>query len=107
LNARGQFQRVAFCASGDTEIYSGSQPSRYRVGCFPVNFDGRVNCVPAHYIQPTPTMMCAAAVQAVRSTRKGLLPLDPAFGRWLDAEFRIELDAGRHGELNPCPPLWR
>jgi len=31
---------------------------------FPVNFDGRVNCVPAHYIQPTPTMMCAAAVQA-------------------------------------------
>jgi S-adenosylhomocysteine hydrolase len=60
-------------------------------GGFPVNFDGRVNCVPAHYIQPTPTMMCAAAVQAVRSTKKGVLPLGDAFGRWLDAEFRAEL----------------
>src|SRR4249920_1496278 len=54
-------------------------------GGFPVNFDGRVNGVPAHYIQPTPTMMCAAAVQAVRATRNGLLALDPAFSRWLDA----------------------
>lgn len=60
-------------------------------GGFPVNFDGRINCVPAHYIQPTPTMMCAAAVQAVRSTQKGLLALDPGFSRWLDAEFRLEL----------------
>lgn len=60
-------------------------------GGFPVNFDGRVNCVPAHYIQPTPTLMCAAAVQAVRSTRRGLLDLDPDFCRWLDAEFRAEL----------------
>jgi len=61
-------------------------------GGFPVNFDGRVNCVPAHYIQPTPTMMCAAAVQAVNSTEKGLVELDYAFGRWLDAEFRSELE---------------
>ena len=60
-------------------------------GGFPVNFDGRVNCVPAHYIQPTPTMMCAAAVQAVHSTERGLIPLDEAFSRWLDAEFRAEL----------------
>lgn len=60
-------------------------------GGFPVNFDGRVNCVPAHYIQPTPTMMCAAAVQAAQSAQGGLLPLDPTFCRWLDAEFRLEL----------------
>lgn len=60
-------------------------------GGFPVNFDGRVNCVPAHYIQPTPTMMCAAAVQAVQTTEKGLVELDPAFCRWLDSEFRAEL----------------
>ena len=60
-------------------------------GGFPVNFDGRVNCIPAHYIQPTPTMMCAAAVQAVRSTARGLVELDPGFCQWLDAEFRIEL----------------
>ena len=60
-------------------------------GGFPVNFDGGVNCVPAHYIQPTPTMMAAAAVQAVQSTQKGLLDLDPGFCCWLDAEFRTEL----------------
>lgn len=60
-------------------------------GGFPVNFDGRVNCVPAHYIQPTPTMMCAAAVQAVRSSETGLVALDSDFCRWLDEEFRLEL----------------
>jgi hypothetical protein len=60
-------------------------------GGFPVNFDGRVNCIPAHYIQPTPTMMCAAAVQAIRSTEKGLIELDPGFCCWLDSEFRKEL----------------
>lgn len=60
-------------------------------GGFPVNFDGRVNCVPAHYIQPTPTMMCAAAIQAVQTTQKGLVELDEGFSRWLDGEFRLEL----------------
>ena len=70
-------------------------------GGFPVNFDGRVNCVPAHYIQPTPTMMCAAAVQAVQATGKGILDLEPEFCRWLDAEFRAELaeEAGILGGL--------
>ena len=60
-------------------------------GGFPVNFDGRVNSIPAHYIQPTPTMMCAAAVQAAQTTRKGLLALDPGFSRWLETQFRAEL----------------
>jgi hypothetical protein len=60
-------------------------------GGFPVNFDGRVNCVPAHYIQPTPTMMCAAAVQAVRATQKGLIDLDPRFCEWVIDEFKREL----------------
>lgn len=60
-------------------------------GGFPINFDGRVNCIPPHYIQPTPTMMCAAAVQAVSSTKAGLIELDPAFCTWLDSAFRLEL----------------
>ena len=60
-------------------------------GGFPVNFDGRVNCVPAHYIQPTPAMMCAAAVQAVQATGKGLIDLDPAFCQWLTGAFVREL----------------
>jgi hypothetical protein len=60
-------------------------------GGFPVNFDGRINCVPAHYIQPTPTMMCAAAVQARSSSGKGLISFDPSFCSWLEGEFRREL----------------
>ena len=60
-------------------------------GGFPINFDGRVNCVPPHYIQPTPTMMCAAAVQALSSTEPGLIELDPGFSAWVEREFRIEL----------------
>ena len=60
-------------------------------GGFPVNFDGRVNCVPAHYIQPTPTMMCMATVQAARAQNPGVIRLDEPFGNWLDTEFRTEL----------------
>lgn len=51
-------------------------------GGFPINFDGRVNCIPAHYIQPTPTMMVAATMQAVKAIdnhQKGLIELDPTF----------------------------
>ena len=72
-------------------------------GGFPVNFDGRVNCVPAHYIQPTPTMMCAAAVQAIRSSGKGLIDLDPSFCAWLTEEFRREL--ADEASLVDLPPL--
>jgi hypothetical protein len=36
-------------------------------------------------------MMCAAAVQAVRSTDCGVIPLDPSFNRWLIDEFRVIL----------------
>jgi hypothetical protein len=45
-------------------------------------------------------MMCAAAVQAAGASRTGLLDLDPAFSRWLDAEFRAEL-AEEAGLLKP------
>ncbi len=63
-------------------------------GGFPINFDGRVNCIPGHYIQPTPTMMVAAAVQAVKAIENrqhGIVELDPAFCTWLDGAFRKEL----------------
>jgi S-adenosylhomocysteine hydrolase len=58
---------------------------------FPVNFDGRVNCVPSRFMQPTATMMVAASVQAISCTAKGLVELDPSFCAWLDREFRHEL----------------
>ena len=53
-----------------------------------MNFDGRVNCVPSHYIQPTPTMMCAAALPAAGATVPGVQSLEAKFGGWLEARFR-------------------
>ena len=58
---------------------------------FPVNFDGRVQCVPSFYIQPTPTMMVEGSLQAVRAMdagQTGRLELDKDFTDWLDPRFR-------------------
>lgn len=60
-------------------------------GGFPVNFDGRINNIPLHYIQPTAVMMCAAAVQASRSYQPGLQDLDAGFCNWITKEFLDEL----------------
>lgn len=63
-------------------------------GGFPVNFDGRVNCIPGRYIQPTPTMMVAAAIQAVEAMddgQRGLIELDPVFCDWVRRAFEAEL----------------
>lgn len=58
---------------------------------FPVNFDGRVNCVPTRYMQPTATMMVSASLQAISCSTKGLVKLDRNFCEWVDREFRAEL----------------
>ena len=60
-------------------------------GGFPVNFDGRINCVPAHYIQPTVAMMVEASVQAAQTKRKGVIGLRPSFCNWVREEFKKEL----------------
>lgn len=63
-------------------------------GGFPVNFDGRVNCIPGRYIQPTSAMMVAGAVQGTAlldNGRKGLVELDPEFCTWVDRAFKEEL----------------
>lgn len=60
-------------------------------GGFPVNFSGRVNCVPTQYMQPTATMMVYASVQAMKAletSKKGIFELDNKFCHWLDLEFR-------------------
>jgi hypothetical protein len=57
-------------------------------GGFPVIFSGKINCVPAKYIQPTVAMMVRAAIQAVETDRKGLIPLDEEFCKQLDKDFR-------------------
>jgi hypothetical protein len=71
-------------------------------GGFPINFDGRVNCVPSKYIQPTVAMMVMASIQATREKRKGLVGLNGNFCKWLDAEFRKIL--GRESHILPPSP---
>jgi len=75
----------------DLRFHFRDREARFLNAGFPLNFDGRVNCVPMHYIQPTPTMMVAAAVQAVAATGRGEQQLDPDFCAWLDREFRALL----------------
>ncbi len=75
----------------DIEFHLMDRNAIFVNGGFPVNFDGTVNCVPHHYIQPTPTMMCAAALQAVHLNRGGLTELDPSFCEWLKRDFIDEL----------------
>jgi S-adenosylhomocysteine hydrolase len=78
---------------------------RFLNGGFPVNFSGRQTVCPTRFIQPTPTMMVAAAVQAAgalgRGTR-GVLKLDAGFCDWVDPLFRRTLGA-RVEWLLPAP----
>ena len=60
-------------------------------GGFPINFDGRVNCVPSRYMQPTMLIMVAGAIQALGTSETGIIPLDPEVCDWVDKAFRIEL----------------
>jgi len=71
-------------------------------GGFPINFDGRVNCVPSKYIQPTVAMMVFGAIQAVREKRRGLIGLNGHFCKWIDAEFRRSL--GPQSRILPTSP---
>jgi hypothetical protein len=58
-------------------------------GGFPVNFStGHVNCIPTKYMEPTATMMTAAAVRAVTARKTGLIDLDKKFCESLDTSFR-------------------
>lgn len=75
----------------DIEFHFIDRNVTFLNGGFPINFAGNVNCVPAHYIQPTPTMMCAAALQAVKTEGGGLIPLNSAFCNELVADFQAEL----------------
>jgi hypothetical protein len=56
-------------------------------GGFPVNFDGRVNCVPFHEIQLTRALMLAAAVQALDAPKPGIEPLARETCEWLVKRF--------------------
>jgi S-adenosylhomocysteine hydrolase len=56
-------------------------------GGFPVNFDGRVNCVPPNNIQVTRALMLGAAMQAVATEERGVIALDPALCQWVERTY--------------------
>ncbi|MGZ4864564.1 MAG: hypothetical protein ACXV5H_07095 [Halobacteriota archaeon] len=47
--------------------------------CFPINFDGRVECVPARIMQATHTLLYAAAIQSLKQTKRGLDPIGETY----------------------------
>ena len=57
---------------------------------FPINFDGRVNCVPSRYMQATATLMVHGAVQAL-GAQPGIQDVDHGFSQWLTGAFKAQL----------------
>ncbi|MHC4687907.1 MAG: hypothetical protein ACYTEW_26905, partial [Planctomycetota bacterium] len=48
---------------------------------FPVNFDGRMECLPIQFIQATHTLLYAAGYQALEAKQSGMKELDPKVDR--------------------------
>jgi S-adenosylhomocysteine hydrolase len=61
--------------------------ARFLNGGFPVNFDGRVNCVPPERIQVTRALMIGAALQAVETDEHGIVPLSKEVCAWVDRTY--------------------
>ena len=62
-------------------------------GGFPVNFDGRIRCVPDECIQITMALMVQAAVQAVRTEKPGVHALDVDVSIDLTQAYYQEIEA--------------
>jgi S-adenosylhomocysteine hydrolase len=60
---------------------------RFLNGGFPVNFDGRVNCVAPERIQVTRALMVGAALQAVETGECGIVPLSDEVCAWVDRTY--------------------
>jgi len=76
---------------------------------FPVNFDGGINTIPSQFIQQTPVMMAAAAIQAcdaVKENQSGLLELDHKYCSWVDTHFRDLLGGDAHYLIPPPEEAW-
>jgi hypothetical protein len=56
---------------------------------FPINFDGRIECLPARVIQATHVLLYAAGLQALRTERPGVARIDATEDRWT---FETALD---------------
>lgn len=56
-------------------------------GGFPINFDGRINCVASNHIQITMALMVLSAIQVVRAEKPGLIKPDYEVSRELVKQF--------------------
>lgn len=59
---------------------------------FPINFDGRLSCIPARFMQPTAMLMVQGAIQALASSEPGLIPIDGKFNSLLTRAFSRHLN---------------
>jgi hypothetical protein len=73
----------------DIDFTLGSRRVSVLNGGFPVNFDGAVNNIPAHYIQFTRVLMLAAALQVVASPRSGIQDVNHDVSEWLLDKHRV------------------
>jgi hypothetical protein len=60
---------------------------------FPVNFDGRMECLPAKVIQATHSLMYAAARQALKQPAPGWQPISEEADSWILAHGVEEIRA--------------
>ena len=72
---------------------------------FPINFDGRINCIPPLYMQPTAMLMVQGALQALTTTRRGLVEVDQRFSGDLTASFHATLNARENAALGLDGPV--
>jgi S-adenosylhomocysteine hydrolase len=50
---------------------------------FPINFDGRMECVPTRIIQATHTLLYAAAIQSLEQSKRGIHPIREKYDHWV------------------------
>ena len=72
----------------EIQLHLVDRDVRFLNGGFPVNFDGRVNCVPPHLIQATHALQVGAALEAARADRQGILPVSEKLCTWVEGAFR-------------------
>jgi S-adenosylhomocysteine hydrolase len=71
-------------------------------GGFPINFDGRLNSIPAKYMQPTAMLMVYGAIQALTTLQRGIVEVDAGFSKKLNEDFRASLNGTELAALEYC-----
>lgn len=66
---------------------------------FPINFDGRINCIPSKYMEATAMLMVNGALQAVRARGCGIKAVRRSFARALTRDFRAGLAPAERAAL--------